>query len=144
MLRILSFILLPTLYRVAGSDVKIPGKKALRRFGIPAFIAYVGAVVGLTWVEITSSCGIMALILCFNLDEIEEKDWDDVFCYGMALSACFYPFSGIYSYIVGLWWTGGVLLSNVQLGPYHKLDWKYVEVGMGIAMATALTLGGKL
>lgn len=70
---------------------------------------------------------VLCIILHYNLDEIEEKDWDDVSCYGLAQAWCLYPMAGIWSGVVGLWWIVGVLWSNLANEKF-KLKWHYVEL----------------
>ena len=65
---IILMILLPMLDRLGGWRYKY-----LRRYGIPLSVfvlnpSYLLAV----------HMGILCLVLSFNLDEIEERDWDDV------------------------------------------------------------------
>ena len=122
---------IPILDRVAGGDLKLPYKKLLRRIGIPLviFISFPSINVALTMI-------LMGIVLSFNLDEIEEKDWDDVFCYGLALSACLFLVSGIYSILVAFTWLVGVLLSN----KWNRVDWKYVEIARGASIALSVII----
>lgn len=78
----------------------------------------------------------LSVMLHYNLDEIEEKDWDDVSCYGLAQAWCF-SYLGAISGILALWWILGVVLSNIKIFK-NKLDWFYVELGQG-ALIGALT-----
>jgi len=73
---------------------------------------------------------ILSAILHFNLDEVEERDWDDVACYGMAQTACFIAMSGVWAWVLGLWWLLGTYWSNNGENEY-RLDWKYVEIVQG-------------
>jgi len=131
---IIDFLVLPTLYRIAGSDLKIPKKKLLRRLGIPLYL-----FLTLPRVEVGLGCLLLGIIFTFNLDEIEERDWDDVLCYGLAISFCLTPLAGFISCLVGFWWLIGVLLSNIGINKW-RLPWRWVEIGMGIAIALAINL----
>jgi hypothetical protein len=117
-------ILTAFLYRFGGSVWK-----PARRYGIPALLfAYDPNKLNILPMLI------LCLILHFNLDEIEENDMDDVFCYGMAQSWCMWWLAGPYSVLVGLTWITGVLLSNRELLYKFKLDWKYVELAQGFVL----------
>jgi hypothetical protein len=83
------------------------------------------------------------LILCaifhFNLDEVEEKDWDDVFCYGVAQSWCLWWIGGISSIWASITWLFGVWASNC-LPERFKLDWKYVELAQGFVIGAIVIM----
>jgi hypothetical protein len=138
------------LYRWGGGGYKmLPGAlgrgwKPARRYGIPLAVA----LYAWDWWMIPP-----ALLLCgilhFNLDEIEERDWDDVASYGFAQAFCFYK-AGILASIVGAWWMLGVYMSNHDL-PFLKqrvpstergyqgvrLDWWWVEYLQGAVIGVA-------
>ena len=75
----------------------------------------------------------LSIILHFNLLEITQKQWDDVFCYGLAQSWCLYPFAGIKSGLVALSWLTVVLWSN-QVPERYKLKWDYAEIAHGLVI----------
>ena len=94
----------------------------------------------------------LGLVLTFDLDEIEDRRWEEVFLHGFAISACLWTITGWWSWMVWAWWVVGVYLSNLGLThidnvsgtrrPFWKLDWKWVEIGRGFLIGLACTLGG--
>lgn len=129
--------LMAALFRLAGSDLNIPHKKILRRVFIPIYLTLVFGHISPAL--ILFSMGILTVILSFNLNEIELRQFDDVFNYGMAIACCLYPIAGGLSLIVPAWWITSVILSNIGIKDL-KLDWRYVEIGMGIAIGLAVSL----
>lgn len=114
------------------------GIKAVRRFGIPAImflysISYQQAFFA----------GVLALILCSNLDEIEDQEFDTIGLYAFSLAMCFWPMSGWWSMGVAAWWIAGLWLSNegIAIGKFKwKLDWMWVEFVRGALIGLALVM----
>lgn len=79
------------------------------------------------------------MVFHFNLDEIEERDWDDVITYGLAQAWCLSWIGGINSISVAITWIVGVWLSNCVPDKY-KLDWKYVEIIQGFTIGLVCIL----
>lgn len=124
------------LYRWGGGKLPfLPGPfskgwKAARRFGIPLIlIAYVGFDL-----EMIPGVLLLSVILHFNLDEIEERDWDDVATYGFAQSFALHP-AGWLAAAPGVWWIIGVLWSNIGIKG-HRLGWHWVEFIHGLMIGT--------
>lgn len=136
------FGILPFLDRLAGSDAKLPfSKKLLRRILIPTCIYIVD-----TSFERLLFCVLLGIIFSFNLNEIEpehhnpqKRDWEEIALYGLALTFCLYTLCFNWAWLVCLLWVCGVYLSNNGVFGY-KLNWKYVEIGRGLAMALAINL----
>lgn len=118
------------LYRLGGGNIWPFGKgfKAARRYILPALLYILTGNL--------LSMAIFSLICHFKLDEIEERDWDDVFCYGLAQAWCFYFISGYASILIALSWTVGVICSN---NFKYRLPWHWVEFLHGLVIGFCVT-----
>jgi hypothetical protein len=118
----MNLLLIPlcaTLYRIGGWRYKW-----VRRYILPLIVYAV--------THEAIQAVVLCAVLCFNLDEIEERDYDDVFCYGLAQAWCF-AFSP-FSLILALHWVGATWLSN----KFNRYDWAYVEVAQGALIGALL------
>ncbi len=125
-----AFVLLCAfLYRLGGGPILgiKKGWKPARRYILPIAIAIkTGAIIPMI---------VFSAITHFNLQEIEERRWEEVFCYGMSQAWCFL-FAGLASGFVGAWWIVGVYLSNIGIALFKdrarfKIDWFWVELIQG-------------
>jgi len=82
---------------------------------------------------------VLSIVFHFNLDEIEEKDWDDVFCYGLAQAWCLAWVNPIVSGLVALSWLLVVLASN-KLPERMKLPWAWCELIQGLVIGLVFVL----
>ena len=123
-------LLFALLYRMGGAVWK-----PARRYGIP--------ILGLVLMNFSLTAlvfmSILCLILHFNLNEIGERDWDDVACYGFAQAFCL-SFSGLWAILVGAWWFIGTYCSNNDTPILKRLNWKYVELGQGAMIGLCIAL----
>jgi hypothetical protein len=120
------------LYRWGGGKIFFlkNGFKPARRYILPALIA-----VQTGWIF---PMIIFSIITHFNLQEIEDRRWEEIFLYGMGQAWCFL-FAGLASGLIGAWWITGVYLSNIGLTLYSskklfKLDWFWVEIVQGLVI----------
>jgi len=123
------------LYRLGGGDIWPfkRGYKWVRRYLLPlSVVLYTQSMYSIVPMLLFS------LICHFNLDEIEERDWDDVCCYGLAQAFCFYYIAGFNSIAVASSWVFGTLWSNN--GP-KKLPWHWVEFLHGLIIGLVVILG---
>lgn len=111
------------------------GWKPARRYILPAIVAFhTGWIIPMV---------VFSIITHFNIQEIEDRRWDDVATYGFAQAWCFAG-AGYASGLIGAWWFAGTWLSNIgcrapakwrlRLGDFTgdwRLDWFWVEVIQG-------------
>lgn len=144
------------LYRWGGGGFqRLPapfnrGEKAARRYGIPL------ALFGLCP---TPAAAVPLLMLCavlhFNLEEIKARRWEEIFCWSAVVSLSLQHLAGWICWIPTAWWVFGVYWSNIgfpmryeplwfvvdgpsqPVPPRHRLDWFWVEIGMGLLIGLA-------
>lgn len=101
---------------------------------------------------------VLSVIISFNLDEIEDRNWEEIFLYGFGISFCLWTLGGLWALLPGAWWILGVYWSNFGLqtfwsarAPGHggpepiywwagKIDWKYVEIVRGFLIGLAVVM----
>jgi hypothetical protein len=140
---LLNFIyipLLPFLDRLGGGgydNLPAPfntGQKWARRFLLPSLL-------WLLSLTLTNAvyCATLAFIFCFNLDEIEERNWEEIFLWTATFFFCLTPTCGWYGLIPACWWPLGIYLSNIGVKG-RKLDWFFVELFRGLFIAVGALL----
>lgn len=110
------------------------GVKAARRFGIP----------GLLWglnptLDQAFWSGTMAAVFSTDLDEIEDRKWDTIALYGIALAGALRPLAGYWALIVPAWWLVGTYWSNIGING-KKLGWHWVELVRGATIGLSVWL----
>lgn len=98
------------------------GYKWVRRFGIPLMVWMLNPTLAQIPLSIT-----MAVVYTFNLDEIEEKDYESIFTHGCAVSLGVCLLGGGWVVSIPIVWT---VLTYASLR-WNKFDWMYVELGRG-------------
>jgi hypothetical protein len=94
----------------------------------------------------------LGYIFCLNLDEIEDRNWDEISVWSLCLFFALKPFSGFWATIPATWWPIGIYLSNfgIKLKFWAKesngiktqfyLDWFWVELIRGACIGLAIWL----
>lgn len=114
------------------------GHKVARRFGIPAALFFLLP----SWTGL-ASCVLLAVIFSFNLDEIEERRWEEMFLWSAVFFYALLPFCGLWGLIPAVWWLLGIILSNYGIAG-RKLPWHYVEALRGAFIALGAFLYGTI
>lgn len=110
------------------------GFKPARRFVLPGFLF----LLNLSWQNF-AALSILSFIFCFNLDEIEDRDWEEIFLWSLCLFFTLYQTCGYWALMPSAWWILGIYLSNYGLWG-RRLDWFWVELlrgallGLGVAL----------
>jgi len=129
--------------RMGGADGY---DKAWRRYGIPLVLFLYSMSVEQAILSV-----LLAVIFTFNLDEIEEVNYEEIFLHGLGVSYCLFNVAGWFGAVVAVWWTVGTALSNFGIDNRYtlalwdsfrrwRLDWKWVEIGRGACMGLAICL----
>ena len=110
------------------------GAKWARRYGIPLLVWLNNRTL-----DQAILCVALGAILSFNLKEIAERDWEEVFLHGFGIAAVLWPTAGRWALLVPAWWVLGVFWSNIGiLG--RKIGWHWVELIRGAMIGLALAL----
>ncbi len=129
----MNWLLIPLcayLYRWGGGDIWPfkKGWKPARRYLLPSLLA-----LAVFQAQFTVSMIILSLITHFNLQEIEDRNWEEIALYGFGQAWCFSILSGFWSGLLAAFWILGVWISNES--PWAgKFDWRYVELTQGAVM----------
>ena len=119
-------------------DLLKRGFKPARRFGIPIALVALG---------FSAENAVLSLLLCalftFNLKEIEQRDWEEIFLWSFAFAVSMWQVSGLYGVIPAVWWIVGIYLSNYGIKG-RKLPWQYVELMRGALIPIGAHLYGSL
>ena len=104
------------------------GHKWARRYLLPALLMVKS---GWSWQHLAGAA-ILSAVLSFNLDEIAQRDWEEIALHPLALGLGTFLLGGSWwwSGVVAGWWLLGVYLSNVGVRGW-KLGWHWVESGRG-------------
>ena len=119
-----------TLDRLGGSY-----SKAFRRYGIPSAIYLLHP----TSLQHAIASIMLAVLFSLNLDEIEQRNWEEIYLYSIALAFCTYIYGDWLCILPSSIWLLGIYLSNIGLNGW-RLDWRYVEIARGAAIGLAATL----
>ncbi len=114
------------------SGILSRGFKTARRFGLPALVFSLNPTFDQTLLAI-----VMGAILSFNLKEIGQRDWEEVFLHGFGLAAALWPIAGKVALIIPVWWLVGIYLSNIGIGR-KRLGWHWVELIRGALIGVCL------
>lgn len=110
------------------------GEKSARRIGIPMLVWLLNPTF-----EQAVLCIALGAILSFNLKEIPQRDWEEVFLHGFGIGAVLLPTAGLWALLVPIWWVFGVYWSNIGfLG--NRIGWHWVELIRGFTIGLALAL----
>lgn len=122
---------LPVLFaimdRVGGN-----GYKWVRRFGIPIIVFLVNPTIGQVGLSI-----LMGSVYSFNLDEIEDRDYESIFTHGCGVALGVSLLGGAWVILIPVIWT---LLTACSLR-WNRLDWKYVEITRGFVTGLCCLIG---
>ena len=110
------------------------GCKPARRYALPLLVWLAEPTL-----DRAIFCVLLGAIFSLNLDEIEDRNWDEIFLYAISLGACLWTVAGWYSFIPGAWWLIGIYLSNFGIAG-KKLDWKYVELIRGSLIGLVISI----
>ena len=89
---------------------------------------------GLHWI----SCAALAALFSFNLDEIEEKRWEETVMFGMIAGFALGTKVGAIALVPAITWPLVVLASNWKWDT--RLNWREAEWIFGASMAVALNV----
>lgn len=110
------------------------GHKEARRLGIPLLVWIINPTL-----EQAILCVALGAILSFNLKEIAQRDWEEIFLHGFGIAACIWNLAGVYALAVPFWWLIGVYWSNIGINK-HKLGWHWVELIRGLVIGLSICL----
>ena len=110
------------------------GHKWARRYALPAALFFLNMTL-----EQFVLCVALSAILSLDLDEIENRNWDEIFLHGFGIAAVLWPLAGLWALLVPAWWLFGVYLSNIGLNG-RKLGWHWVETIRGLLIGLVIVL----